>query len=311
VCLGFGGDGMFEALGPAFSHIQGETEPSPREAMTVRIWDAESTGSELAVPPWKPGDVRELGQVRGFNDARFSTVHDAVCGAITLVDRETKTAYFQIPSAAAVPWYERAAPLRAALQALTSSPESGLVHAGGIGTGGDGVLVAGPSGSGKSTLVAAALAEGLDLVGDDYLLLTLDSDPVAHAVHSTIKLSDETLGLLPGLADGVTIPAESVWAKNVVDPGRVGAGRLVPSLRVRAVLLPARSEGDPEIVRMSGASGLMALAPSTTFQLPPLDGHALAVLARLARSVPTFAIHTGDDPRRAAAAVRELLVAGV
>jgi hypothetical protein len=307
--LRFAGAAIRDAIAPAFSHLEADGAAAAQR-LTVCIWDGRSTGAALAVPPWRPEDVRELGQVLGFNDARFSTTQDATYGGVTLVDRDAGVAYVQAPDTDAVPWYERAAPLRAALRALTSSRGSGLVHAGAVGTGGDGVIVAGRSGSGKSTLVAAAAAEGLVLVGDDYVLLTLDPEPGAHCVHSSIKLSDETLELLPELAAGVRIPAESVWAKNVVDLEKVYPGQLVKSLRIRGIVLPTRSDGAPRLAATSAAAGVIALAPSTTFQLPPLDGDALAGLARLAREVPTYTLHTGDDPREAARLVRGLVVDG-
>ena len=311
--LRFAGDAMHEAIGPAFSHLEKWASEEPRDELTICVWDGRSTGVQIPSPPWGPEDVRELGQIRGFNDARFSTTHDVSYGAITFADRETSTAYFQVSDPATIPWYERAAPLRAALRALTTSPAAGLMHAGCIGAGGDGVVIAGPSGSGKSTLAAAALDAGLDLVGDDYVLFTLEPEPLAHLVHSQIKLNDASMKLLPSLAEGVIIPADpewGEWGKHVVDPEAVGRGRLVDRLRIRGIVLPARSTGAPRLESVSGGAGLLALAPSTTFQLPPLDGYALAGLAELARDVPSYALHTGDDPEAAVGLVGELVADG-
>jgi hypothetical protein len=308
--LRFAGEAIHDALGPAFSHLKAPGPDSPGERLTICIWDGGSSGATLAEAPWAPEDVRELGQVRGYNDARYGTTFDAYYGAITLADRETNTAHFQIPDAASAAWYERAAPLRAALRALTSSRGSDLVHAGGIGVEGEGVVVAGRSGSGKSTLAAAALASGLELVGDDYVLLTTEPDLAAYSVHSSIKLSDETLEQLPELSPGLVIASAGPGFKNVVDPEAVHPGQLVESLRIRGIVLPARSTGAPRLERASGAAAVLALAPSTTFQLPPLDGYSLSGLAQLARDIPTHSLHTGDDPRAAAELVRELLVSG-
>jgi len=165
--LRFAGEAMRDALLPAFPHIAADDGADPD--MTIDVWDEETSGTRPPPIPWADDDVRELGQVRGFNEGSIRTVCDLRYGAITIVDLPSRHAIFQVPAASRVQWYERAAPLRPALHWLLDAAGTGLVHAGAVGRDGEGVLLAGRGGLGKSTLAAAAVLEGMECAGDDYV----------------------------------------------------------------------------------------------------------------------------------------------
>src|SRR5205807_9852223 len=96
----------------------------------------------------------------------------------------------------------RAVPLRPLLGWVLASPGRHLVHAGAVGSEGQGVLLAGSGGAGKSTTAVACVEAGMSYVGDDYVLLSTGEPPAAHAIYGTAKLDRRSLATLPDLASG-------------------------------------------------------------------------------------------------------------
>jgi hypothetical protein len=206
-----------------------------------------------------------------------------------------------------VPWWERGAPLRAALHWLVGRGAGGrhLVHAAAVGDDAGGVLIGGAGGSGKSTLALACAAAGLGYAGDDYVLLAPGPPPVAHALYSSAKATAETLRRVPA------------WRGQHAEPG-AGDDKTVLQLapahpevvrrrvRLRGVVLPsvdpAGRGGGLEPV--APAQALLALAPSSLLQLPGARQEALSAIGALVRTLPCWRLALGDDLDRAVAEVR-------
>ena len=68
-----------------------------------------------------------------------------------------------------------------------------LTHAATLGLGGFGALITGASGSGKSSTALAGLLNGLDSVGDDYVVVEQGARVVAHPVFTVFKQDREAL----------------------------------------------------------------------------------------------------------------------
>jgi hypothetical protein len=296
---------MREALAPAFAHLA-TPGSSNGDAITIDIWDGESSGVEPPPLPWQPSEIRDLGEVERFSDDPIRTVCDVNYGAFTVVDQARRKALFQVPAASRIPWYERAAPVRTALHHLLAPTGATLVHAGAAGLDGGAALIVGRGGSGKSTLATAAAMEGMGFTGDDYVALTVEAEPVAHSIHCTAKLSAESLTLLSRL--GTVHPR---WGggddKFAVDLYRDLPESVRRSQPLNAIVVPRVTTGAPRWERTAGGEGLRALAPSTMLQLPVASGPGLAHMAKLARSVPSYALDLGDDPGAAVSALREVL----
>ena len=127
-------------------------------------------------------------------------VHEAYSGAVTLVDCGEGALLHRVPDCRAVPWWERAAPLRAeALFWALAGQGRHLVHAGAVGDERGGVLVAGASGSGKTTVTLAALLHGLSYVADDYVLLHDRGELTACSIYGTAKLDGGHVTRFPTL----------------------------------------------------------------------------------------------------------------
>jgi hypothetical protein len=311
VRLRFAGPALVEPMSRALAHLESRT-PSAHPAMTGLLWDASSTGVPLPPVPWTVSDLDDHGQsrgyrVRGWDGERVYTLYDQDYGAITLFDVDARTAIYATLDAQAVPAYERAAPLRAALHWSLSEPGRHLVHAGAVGGSAGAVLVAGRSGSGKSTLTLSCVEAGLGYVGDDYVLIEMDGGPTAHAVHATAKLSPEGAGWLPTLSRAILARDFVDGGKAVLDLHRHRPASLLPSAPVRAVVLPRVLPGVRTHVRAaSAAEGVRAVAPSTVLQHFGHGPAGMATVAELMRAVPVYVIELGRDMARAVDAVERL-----
>ena len=156
-------------------HAVAASEPLLR----VELWDRHSTG--VAPPPFpvRQDPPAGPGEIRSYDDADLRILfhsgtdpRDGSFAALTMFDERTSTARYFVSDAARIPWWERAAPVRAALHWGLSRPDRLLVHAGAVGSAGRGVLLTG-AGAGKSTTALAAVCAGLDYLGDDYVFMDL------------------------------------------------------------------------------------------------------------------------------------------
>lgn len=314
ICLGdrrvrlrFAGSALADALTEALRPRLAE-DTGPVHA-TIGLWEESRSPGGASPVPWRDVDLGARGLLRGPDGADVIAVHEAGVGAVTLVDRRARELLYRVPDVSTLPWWERAAPLRPALFWALSEPGRHLVHAGAVGDAQrGGVLLAGAGGSGKTTVALAALAAGMAYVADDYLLLHTDPEPVAWNMYGTAKLDAGHLARFSQLADAVSISPDPVAdEKAVLDVDALLPRALVRSLPVRAVLVPHIRGARTRLRGASAGEALLALAPSTTFQMPFDDGQVVGSLAAVARRVPAFALDVGDDPDELAQAVERVL----
>lgn len=289
VRLRFAGPGLAEVLLPALAHRAVDSGAVP--AATVDVWEAGARTGDGVACPWTPDDVGPGGLVRGSAVGAVIAVHEGYSGAVTLADLGTRAILHRVRERRAVTWWERAAPLRAALFMALGGPRRHLVHAGAIGDDRGGVLLVGPRGSGKTTAAVAAVSHGLGLAGDDYVLLEADRDPCAVSLYSTIAICSS------GGGD----------EKTVVDVAALPGGSVRATLPVRALVVPSIRGGRARVRRVSPGLALRAWAPTTVFQLPFDSGTVIASLADVVRKVPCFALDGGDAAGDLADAIDQVL----
>ena len=246
--------------------------------------------------------------MRGSEQGRVLAIHETGSGALTLVDTTERALLHRVPEQRLVPWWERAAPLRPALFWALGGEDRHLVHAGAVGNDHGGVLLAGASGSGKTTVALAALTHGLGYLADDYILLHTNHPPTAHSIYNTAKLDDGHIRRFGSLAVAARRPpAREAGEKAVLDVAGLMPGSMRESLPVRAVVVPRIRGGRAHLRAITSAEALLALAPSTVFQMPFDDGAVLRSLATLVRGVPCFTLEVGDHPAELAHAIEHVL----
>ena len=284
----FAGPGLAGVF-PALAHRAVQSSADP--AATIDVWEAGSCPGGGVACPWSAADVGPGGLVRGSGADAVFAVHERYSGAVTLADPAGHTVLYRVRGLRAVRWWERAAPLRAALLWALGGPRRHLVHAGAVGDDRGGVLLVGPRGSGKTTVAVAAVSGGLGLAGDDYVLLGAGRDLVVDSLYSTFAICGSDAG----------------DEKTVVDVATVARGSAREALAVRAVILPSARGGPTRVRRVSPGLALRASAPTTVFQMPFDSGAVVASLADVVQKCPVLLWISGDDVAEAADAVERVL----
>jgi hypothetical protein len=294
--LRFAGEALLPVVLPALAHLVTKAKTAE---VTIGLWDAQSTGVPLPSYPWQRTDWGPRGTIRGFHDERIRLHFDPGGGTLTMYDPDRSgTALFAVASAEAIPWYERAAPLRPVLHWLLSGRSRNLVHAGVVGRADRGVLIGGAGGAGKSTVAVACLEAGFDYLGDDYVLVSLEAEPVAFSLYATAKLDPASLAMMPWLEGTVTAHdgLNDGRRKMVVPVYELRGDRLRSRAGVCAIVLPQVIGGRKSRLHpVSAAETLRALAPSTIIQMPHEARSALDTLGDLVRRVPSFRLELGTD----------------
>jgi hypothetical protein len=296
--LRFAGPALESAILPALEFVL--TPPPQTPSGVVHLWDSATTGVALPQPPWVGDETAPLFRV---NIPGLTAVHQPP-DRLTLRGAPD-AAHWWAASPEAVPWWERGAPMRLVFLWMLTRPGRGLVHAAAVGDRGRGILISGASGSGKSTLALACLEAGMDYAGDDFVLLDVEGDPVAHNIYSTARADVHTLALFPELAPTAF---HQDGEKTVLALDGALKPQVHQRLPVAAVVIPQLMKAHaPRMVPASAGDGLMSLAASSVLQLPVRDGGALNAGAELMRQVPAYRLELGSDPRAAVGAIRSVL----
>jgi hypothetical protein len=271
-------------------------EPAATRAQ-IYAMDAEADGWE---PParWDEGagfSSREFDRILAERGQRGFYHHDAP--SWQFYDRAAALGVQALPTHLGIPPWELGSPLRLFLHWVYAAAGMRLTHAATLGLNGRGALIAGPSGSGKSGTTLAGLLNGLDSVGDDYVLVEDGPSLMAHSVFAMLKQDLEGFRRA-----GVAIPeldaAEVNWRGKIeLDAAKLCARGLARRMEVHALLLPeiARTRRT-ELVRIASHEAALALAPTAVFQLPGDATNGFRFFADIARRLPAFRVKLSEDP---------------
>jgi len=308
--LEFAGPALVDRIVPALSHHLITADPNGNSPdLTIRIWDAASTGIGAPAMPWNHDQFASRREVSGTNGGGYRAAYDLYCGVLSIVSIKDNCAYWWIGDSEKLPLYESAAPLREILQAWFDHKGGIFVHAAAIGNEDGAVLLVGKGGSGKTTTAIACADTDLRLLGEDYCLVTGFGQPQAHAhsLYCSAKLTDHSLDLLPHLKPLVINDDR----KDRDGKAIVMFGQHFPMLShapVKAIVLPTRTDSDRmKLIAASPTDALMALAPSTILQLSGQAQSALGHMKQLVEKIPAYRLELGKRPRDAAEHLRRLV----
>ena len=265
--------------------------------LSPRVYVSNAVPEELwKASPIRYGDIDGRGAVAGSERGDLAVAWNSGQFILSIMDRqERKVVYAKDtvfhPS-------EAGGPLRTPVHWLVSESGRAFFHAAAVVSDGKAVLLAGPSGAGKSTFAIRAIESGLPIVGDDYVVVALESKgPVVSPSYRTVKARADSQ--LPGvgpefdLANGKTarLLDESVMVKKapvvaiaVVDPGGPGSPKPV-----------------------DGSVAARVLATSTILQVPLYAEHTLRMASSLASKVPCFRVGWLHSPESTRKVVQEIV----
>jgi hypothetical protein len=295
VHLRFASPALAERLTPALEHLAAPPpRPGDRASLALHVADSASTGVARPALPWAEGDYGPLGFVRASGGGRVRATYLADSDALHLFNTETREAFYWVTDARELPAFVRAAPAATIFHWWAASIRRVMTHAAAVGTEAGGVLLAGRGGSGKSTTALACLDSDLSYVSDDYCLVTSGPAPRAHSLFSAAKADARSRELLAGVIAAES-PDDRFGEKAIYFLHARRPRKLVPGFPLKAVFLPRVTGGATALRPASAAAALKALAPSTIFQLPGPNPHALPLLAELVRRLPCYRLELGED----------------
>ena len=198
-----------------------------------------------------------------------------------------------------IQWYEIATPFRTIFHWFFEHRGIALIHSASIGKNGKGILVVGRGGSGKtSTALTVFEQEELTYAGDDYVLVKMEPFPVVISLYCTAKVEFDTFDRLPQLGSLRHMTMKVIGDKEVLFPYAVHPEKIVKQLSIHSVLVPVIAYSKETTVQpLHSAQALLALAPSTIFQLQSEDtrSNSFEVLADLVKKIPCFELRLGID----------------
>lgn len=292
VRLSYAGTAMANVQMDAFEHAARDDAGEP--ALRIHIWDSRSTGVEPPpVPPTRGGEVR--GALYYFEDGGVRGAYQPGTSTFSVFDALEGEAWYWTQDAGELPYWDRAEPIRQLLHWWLDSRGMQRLHAGAVGNANGGVIVVGRSGSGKSTTALSSLGAGMFYGGDDCIAVAVDPEPYVYTLYNSGKLHPADLERFPYLRDAVSNPNVLDYEKAIFYVHGQFPDRVVDGFPLRAVLLPTITGGATRLVPVSSAAALVALAPSTILQLPPIEPRAFSAMARLVELVPSFRLELGPD----------------
>jgi len=275
--------------------VQHAGEPS-RTAVEVFLLDASAPGWEMPAR-WD--------EAAGFSSRVFERIlaqggkrgfyhHDPP--SWQFYDPAARTGVHTLPAPMEIPPWERGSPLRLFIHWAQAAAGYRLTHAATLGVGGRGALIVGASGSGKSGTTLAGLMNGLQSIGDDYVVVEQDATIVAHSVFKLFK--QDLDGLRRVGVDPAQLPdARRNWHRKIeFDAARLAPEAFVDRMEIRALLLPHIAHtGRSRIEPATSREAAVALAPSAVLQLPGDAAEGFQFFMGLAKRLPAFHVSLSQD----------------
>lgn len=292
VVMRFAGEAFVGEVMPAMRHLVAAID-APAD-LTVCFWDEATTGVGMIPFPWA-SKVGWGNIVLGAQEDGLRATYRADNGLVTILDVARGLGFVWMRDARATDRHDRAAPLRSLFAAYFAQRGLAVTHGAAMGRDGRGVLLGGKGGSGKSTTSLLCLEAGLDFVGDDYLLVD-PQRPFVHSLYATGKVLPRSQVRMPHLGGAFEAAAVGVDAgdKAIVYLYPQMAAQLSQGLQITALMLPlVTGRQDTTAVPITGMAALRGLAPSTVFQNGDEARRTLALLAKLASSVPCYRLELG------------------
>ena len=213
---------------------------------------------------------------------------------LNLYDLEAKTAYFWARDANLLPDWLHAAPIRPILHWFLSRSNVHLVHGAVIGLQDQAILLSAKGGSGKSTTAISSVLAQMNYLGDDYVGIEAGEKIIAHSIYNSAKVDDKTMARFPHFKKHIANPNHKPADKSIIYFSEIFPDQLKQSASLSAILIPRITEnGITRIIPATKLQAMLALSPTTLFQLPLAGNHQLGQLKQIIEKTPCHILELG------------------
>ena len=311
VHLRLAGDALLAEITTALSHL--EVDPVADPALTISCWDAVSSRVDLRPAVGARTDY-EHAQSENHQAGRYLSGFRRPDFGLAMLDREANIGGYWVPDAVDYPstpgafYWGWANPLRGILNWYFAARDRLFVHAAAVGAFGSAVLLPAPSGSGKTSTALRCLVDGMDFLGEDYSVVSLDGGPVVHSIYSTAKLHADEYDNRRTQVRLPVEPARKEFEKYIFPLYPHFASQLVASRPLRAIVVPRVTGIDsPVLARCESRVALAALAPSSILQVPGAGQASFSKMRRLVTDLPCYSLQLGAQSERVPGMLQALL----
>jgi hypothetical protein len=305
VCLTFAGEDLVPYITPALEHLR---VPNIDHAdLTLCVWDSRSTSTQMVPPPCTRESFTHRGDVWGFTSERIKFAFHWFDYSVNLMDHSTHTGIYWVPNAAALPYQAQAAPLRTLFHWWLERNGCQFFHAAAVGTDDGAVLLTGRGGTGKSTAALCCLRSGMQYLGDDYVAVRLEPDPVVYSLYCAVTLDADHTRRVPQLANFVRSPKLDRERAVIFLYPRFER-HIVSEMPLKAIAMPRlTASAETTLTSAPGWKIQRATSFTTMSQLPYVGRHTHDFICRLCSALPSYTLNMGQDSNTIPPALSELL----
>ena len=207
-----------------------------------------------------------------------------------------------------LPVWDSGAPLRTPIHWACVDRGWRLVHAATLGIGRRAVLIVGPGGVGKSGTTLAGMANGLQTVGDDYVLVEPGNPPIARPVYRLLKQDRRGIARIPGLEARLLDSRPNWQGKLEFDPERVFPGAMAESQEIVAIVTPVIARaGISRIEPLQASETLPILTRAILTQFPGERDSGFLFSVGLSKKLPAFRLVLSESPEEVAGVLRQFV----
>ena len=306
VRLSFAGPKLVPFLTRALAHL--EIDPVEAPDATFCLWDSASTGVAMLPPPCDREGFSDRGDLWGFHSRRIKTAFHYHDYSVNLFDHERRTGIYWVQNSQVLPYWVLASPLRTLFHWWMEANGGQLVHAAAMGAGGKALLLVGKGGLGKSSTSLTCLDQGLEFLGDDYVIVRADPTPTVHSLYATAKINRwdiEKFAMFQPHMNKLDVPEDE---KGVVFLHPHFRSQIRLEMPIAAIAVPrVMNTGETTFVRESDPVIHQAASFTTMSQLPYSGDHTHQLFTALCNKLPGYRIELGREPEGIASAITDFL----
>jgi len=224
------------------------------------------------------------------------------------MDLETNTGIYWVETADTLPFWVHASPLRTLFHWWMEKNGCQLLHAAAVGTEQGAVLITGKGGVGKSTTALSCLQSGLYYLADDYVITSLDPEPLVYSLYSTAKLNADHVANFPDLTGFVKNPDKLDQEKAVMFLYPHLKEQILSEMPLKAILTPrVMNLSETATSHVSRWEIERALSFTTMSQLPCVGRQTHDFVGKLSSSLPSYVLELGRELKKIPAAITDFL----